>query len=150
MWMERQTSELWGRCTRLLSQLTSDDALAQPSVLFAVGLLRTEFQLSNVLFSSLWQLGRWKHNVSTATESLYGESLSHKNFSGKFWKIWAKCALHPQKGTCSYTCGWVKWMLLIVSIQRSRLFSSCTSVSADVEDWMVSGLSASWYSFIGV
>jgi len=48
------------------------------------------------------QLGTGKYNVPTATESLHGESLSHKSFLGKFVEIWAKYPLHPPKIACSF------------------------------------------------
>ena len=55
---------------RVPSQLASDQVLAQSGVLVSVGLLWTKFQVPNFLFSSLWQLGRGKYDVQTATEIL--------------------------------------------------------------------------------
>ena len=80
--MERQTPELWGRCSRvgLLRQLASDDVLAQSSVPFSVGLLllTTKIHVPSFLFSNLWQHVRGNCNASTATENLQEESLSQK------------------------------------------------------------------------
>jgi len=56
---------------RVLSQVASVNVFAQPSGIFSVGLLRTMFQVPNYQFSSLWQHGRGKYNVSTATENFY-------------------------------------------------------------------------------
>ena len=56
-----------GKMCVLPSAHASDNVLSQPSVLFSVGLLRTKFQVPNFLLSSLWQHGRGKHNVPTAT-----------------------------------------------------------------------------------
>jgi len=56
-WMERQTSELWSRCSRVLSQLTSDSVLAQPvAYFFSVGLSKQNFnfQVWDFIFSCLW------------------------------------------------------------------------------------------------
>ena len=82
MWMERQTPELWGRCSRvgLLRQLASDDVLAQSSVPFSVGLLllTTKIHVPSFLFSNLWQHVRGNCNASTATENLQEEGLSQK------------------------------------------------------------------------
>jgi len=60
----------------MLSQLASDNVLAQLSVLFSVGLLRSKFQGANFQISSLWQLGRGKYNVPTrvAESDLESES----------------------------------------------------------------------------
>jgi len=58
---------------RALSQLASDNVLAQSSVFFVfflVGYLRNKFQVPNFLFSSLWQLGRRKYSSPTAAEDL--------------------------------------------------------------------------------
>jgi len=52
---------------KVLSQLASGNILAQPSVLFSDGLLRTKLQAPNFLFSSLRQYVR---DVPTATENL--------------------------------------------------------------------------------
>jgi len=74
-------------------QLTSDNVLAQSSVHYQLVNLRTKFQVSKFLFSSLWQLDRGKHNamnIQTVTENSLGESMLHNSFSGKFTEIWAK------------------------------------------------------------
>ena len=92
MWMEHQSSELWRRYSRALSQLASDNVLAQPSVLFSVGLL-TKFQVQNFLFLISWRLGRGKCNVPTDTKSV------GRKFSGKFGQI---SFAHP-KNAWSYT-----------------------------------------------
>ena len=43
---EWKISEVWGRCSRISSQLASNNVLPQPSVLFSVG-LRTKLQVPN-------------------------------------------------------------------------------------------------------
>ena len=45
---EWKISKLWDRSSRILSQLASNNVLAQPSVHFSVGLLRTKFQVPNI------------------------------------------------------------------------------------------------------
>jgi len=52
--MERQTSELLDRCSRVLRQLASDHVLTYLRAIFSVGLLRTKFQVPTFLFSSVW------------------------------------------------------------------------------------------------
>jgi len=110
---EWKTSEMWGKCSGILSQLASDNVLATPSVLFSVGLLRTKFQDQSFLFSSLWQYGREKYSVPTATKNLKGESFSYESFSGKFGEIRANYSFHeklpaptPMPSTVHF---WLPW-----------------------------------------
>jgi len=66
-----KTSELWDRCSGILSQLALTMSLHSLFiVLFSFGLWRTKFQVSNFLFSSLWWHVRGKYNVPTGTENL--------------------------------------------------------------------------------
>jgi len=63
-------------------QLASDNAFAQPSVLFSVGLFsKKTVQEPNFLFANLWRI----------------------NVFREIWRIRAKYALLPQKIACSYT-----------------------------------------------
>jgi len=55
---------------RVLSQLVSDNVLAHPSVHIFSWVLKNKFQVANFLFSGVWQNGRGKHIISTATENL--------------------------------------------------------------------------------
>jgi len=81
----------------------------------------------------------WNAKVPIATDNLWGESLSHKRFSGKFEVIRAKCSLHPQEIACSYTCvkpyyhfsksgGADVWQIIIGFVDRyEQLQSLCLS-----------------------
>jgi len=54
---------------RIPNQLTSDDVLAQPSVLFSVGLLKTEFQYQIFYFQVYGNMGEGNIRAITATEN---------------------------------------------------------------------------------
>jgi len=58
-------------------------------------------QTTNCLFLNLWQHGREKYNLPIATEYLYGESLSHKGFSGTFGEIREKISFAAPKMSAS-------------------------------------------------
>jgi len=94
---EWKTLELWGRCSRKLSQQDTDSVLAQPSVRFQLGHLSTEFQVPNFLFSSLWQHGRGKYNVPTAIEKLWGKRLSHRSFRSNLGKCGQNILCTPKQ-----------------------------------------------------
>ena len=68
---EWKTSQLWERSSIILSQLASGNVLAQPCVLFSVGLLRTKCQVPNFPFSNLWQHGKWKHNIAISDKIFF-------------------------------------------------------------------------------
>jgi len=56
----------------VLSQLASENVLAQPSKLFCSWVIKNQTSSTNFLFSSLLQdVGRAKYNVPLATENLY-------------------------------------------------------------------------------
>ena len=93
--------ELWGGCSRVLSQLDSDNVFVQLSVLFQLGYYEPNFKYQIFYFHVYGNL--IKENIMQLTNSykkLLGESLSHKSFSGKFGVIWAKFPLHPHKHAC--------------------------------------------------
>jgi len=62
---------------RVLSYVTSDDVLAQPSILFSVELLRTKFQVPNfsIFMSMITSQRKTECKLLTATEYWQGESL---------------------------------------------------------------------------
>ena len=87
------------------------------SIHFPVGSLRTKFQVPNFLFSSLWQHGRGKLNVPTATENLLGKRLSYKSFFGQnilcipnnglllhLWAGFSKAYRKPRAFNCLHWC----------------------------------------------
>jgi len=94
---------VWGRCSRILSQLASDNVLGQNSVLFSVG-LEPNFKYGTKFFVfNIWQLCGGKYDVPIAAENAPRDSLPYKVFSRIFGEIRAKYHLHPKKIACSCT-----------------------------------------------
>ena len=97
---EWKTSKLRDIPSRILSQLASDNVLAQPNVHFSVGLLRTKFQApnfpvyGNIVNKSI--IYQWSKNVCR-------EKVCGIKFIGQIWEIRTRYPLHTKKIACAYT-----------------------------------------------
>jgi len=137
--MERQTSEVCGRCSRVLNQLASENVLTQPGVRFSIGLLSTKFQETNFLFSCLWQLGRGKYNVQTAIQKTCWEKLYRIDvFQAHLGKYGKNILCTPKKFVLLHLCflhtiSYTTWICKFVEVypcwcQNQSMINVATTV----------------------
>jgi len=96
-WNVNGKPQNWDRSLRILSHLASDNVLAQPSVHFSVGLLRTKFQVPNFpVYGNMVN----KKIMYQYLRKVCREKVCRTKFLGK---IRTRYPLHTPKIACSYT-----------------------------------------------
>ena len=117
-----QTSEVWGRCRRLLSQHTSGNVLAQPNVLLFSWVIENQSKVRNFLFLSLWQLSRRKYNVPSTAVKWRENVCRIKAFCENVGKFGQNILCTPKElfAPTPVCLRNVRWEQLVATVRMSR------------------------------
>jgi len=120
--MEWQTSELRGRCPRILSELASDNVLAQPSVLRLLG---AKFQVQTFYFQVYG-------NMVEETIMYHKLQTIRREKAGRMKIFRAKYPLHPKNCLLRHL-----WQTMSEVFNSTKKLSTIPSKGCSTKRWLI-------------